>query len=358
MPTLALMPGRRARGAPAGADGAVPCRARSAARSRGPASERERDGDVGHARGLGQHVEVTDDHGSTGDDPERSANSPNAWIAPRVRRQRPSAGWYGSVAVPTATCSRRRTAAQLATEDLDEVVLTRIRRRSGRPTGDRPLARRRARSRTCIGARSPCTGSATTGRTCRDAIERRPAGLVAISGRHEAKSRTGVLVPPPRRSRPDGSRWRCPRPPAKDPMTDTNADRLRRQLIAFLDGDGARMPFDEAVPDFPDKAIDASRRMSSTRLAPARAHPADPGRHPRLHRQSGLRREGVADGVLAGSRRDRYGGPVRRHARGFRADVAACGDRRRSHDGPVRDDPEHARHTILREVRIVGEHNA
>ena len=29
--------------------------------------------------------------------------SPSATIAPRVRRNRPSAGWYGSVAVPTAT---------------------------------------------------------------------------------------------------------------------------------------------------------------------------------------------------------------------------------------------------------------
>ena len=40
-------------------------------------------------------------------------------------------------------------------------------------------------------------------------------------------------------------------------MTDTDTDRLRRQLIAFLDGVGARMPFDEAVADFPDDAINA-----------------------------------------------------------------------------------------------------
>src|SRR4029078_11417170 len=52
-------------------------------------------------------------------------------------------------------------------------------------------------------------------------------------------------------------RWRCPQPPAEDPMTDTDTDRLRRQLNAFLDGVGARMPFDEAVADFPDEAINA-----------------------------------------------------------------------------------------------------
>ena len=45
--------------------------------------------------------------------------------------------------------------------------------------------------------------------------------------------------------------------PPRNPMTDTDTDRLRRQLIGLLDGVGARMPFDEAVADFPDEAINA-----------------------------------------------------------------------------------------------------
>ena len=38
-------------------------------------------------------------------------------------------------------------------------------------------------------------------------------------------------------------------------MTDT--DDLRQQLIRLLDGLDARMPFDDAVADFPDEAINA-----------------------------------------------------------------------------------------------------
>ena len=59
--------------------------------------------------------------------PNGVANSPIAWIAPRVSRQRPSAGWYGSVAVPTATCSRvhdRRVSSRRRTAT--RFVLTRI----------------------------------------------------------------------------------------------------------------------------------------------------------------------------------------------------------------------------------------
>ena len=53
--------------------------------------------------------------------------SPSASIAPRVRRKRPSAGWYGSVAVPTTTCSRfhdRRASSRRSTST--RFVLTRI----------------------------------------------------------------------------------------------------------------------------------------------------------------------------------------------------------------------------------------
>jgi hypothetical protein len=35
----------------------------------------------------------------------------------------------------------------------------------------------------------------------------------------------------------------------------TASDNLREQLLALIDGHGAHMPFDEAVADFPDEAI-------------------------------------------------------------------------------------------------------
>jgi hypothetical protein len=53
--------------------------------------------------------------------------SPSATMAPRVSRKRPSAGWYGSVAVPIATCSRRherRVSSRVRTSTT--FVLTRI----------------------------------------------------------------------------------------------------------------------------------------------------------------------------------------------------------------------------------------
>ena len=37
--------------------------------------------------------------------------------------------------------------------------------------------------------------------------------------------------------------------------TGTDIDTLRRQLAELLDGVGAHMPFEEAVADFPDEAI-------------------------------------------------------------------------------------------------------
>ena len=52
---------------------------------------------------------------------------PSASIAPRVSRKWPSAGWYGSVAVPTTTCSRRherRASSRVSTST--RLVLTRI----------------------------------------------------------------------------------------------------------------------------------------------------------------------------------------------------------------------------------------
>ena len=40
-------------------------------------------------------------------------------------------------------------------------------------------------------------------------------------------------------------------------MTTTTADALRDQMLALLDGVGAHMPFEEAVADFPIDAINA-----------------------------------------------------------------------------------------------------
>jgi DinB family protein len=40
-------------------------------------------------------------------------------------------------------------------------------------------------------------------------------------------------------------------------MTTTTVDQVREQLLVLLDGVGAHMPFDEAVADFPTDAINA-----------------------------------------------------------------------------------------------------
>ena len=59
--------------------------------------------------------------------PNGVRDSPSATIAPRVNLNRPSAGWYGSVAVPMATCSRRhdrRASSRVRTSTI--LVLTRI----------------------------------------------------------------------------------------------------------------------------------------------------------------------------------------------------------------------------------------
>ena len=95
-------------------------------------------------------------------------------------------------------------------------------------------------------------------------------------------------------------------------MTDTDTDRLRRQLIGLLDGVGARMPFDEAVEDFPDEAINAFppnveytpwHLLEHIRLTQADILDYIVNRDYVETR--------VADGLLAGPRRDRHAGAVR-----------------------------------------------
>ena len=143
-------------------------------------------------------------------------------------------------------------------------------------------------------------------------------------------------------------------------MTDTDTDRLRRQLTAFLDGVGARMPFDEAVADFPDTAINA--------LPPNVEYtPWHLLEHIRLTQAD------ILDYIVnrdyaekewptefwpdrdATATADQFAATLA----GFRADVAAL---RAIVADPTTDlfatIPNTPGHTILREVRIVGEHNA
>ena len=55
-----------------------------------------------------EHVDVAHDERAAGDDAERRARRTQRPMQPRVSRYRPSAGWYGSVAAPMATSSRRQ----------------------------------------------------------------------------------------------------------------------------------------------------------------------------------------------------------------------------------------------------------
>jgi len=141
-------------------------------------------------------------------------------------------------------------------------------------------------------------------------------------------------------------------------MTDDNA--LRRELIRLLDGLDARMPFDEAVADFPDEAMNL--RAPNVEYTPW--HIIE---HIRLT-QADILEYVLGEGYVEKTWPDEYWPPRDAVAtrdqweasiQGFRSDVealkAVVRDPARDLNAVLPDTPGH---TLLREVRIVGDHNA
>jgi hypothetical protein len=141
-------------------------------------------------------------------------------------------------------------------------------------------------------------------------------------------------------------------------MTDT--DLLREQLIALLDGHGAHMPFDEAVADFPAEAI--NQRPPNVPYTPW--HLLE---HLRIT-QADILDYIVNRTYLEPDWPEAYWPPRDSTATadqfaatiaGFRADAAAL---RALVADPATDllatIPDTPGHTILREIRVVGDHNA
>ena len=140
----------------------------------------------------------------------------------------------------------------------------------------------------------------------------------------------------------------------------TDEDALRPELIRLLDGLDARMPFDEAVADFPDGAMNL--RAPNVEYTPW--HILE---HIRLT-QADILEYVQGDGYVEKTWPDEYWPPRDATAtrvewdqtiRGFSADLAALIAIVRD---PARDLfavlPDTPGHTLLREVRIVGDHNA
>ncbi len=141
-------------------------------------------------------------------------------------------------------------------------------------------------------------------------------------------------------------------------MTDT--DILREQVLALIDGRGAHMPFDAAVADFPDDAI--NRRPPNVAYTP-------------WHLLEHIR---IAQRDILDYMRDRaYLAPAwpeeywpARDATAtpdqFAATIEAFRADRAALHALVADPatdllaaiPNTPGHTILREVRLVGDHNA
>jgi hypothetical protein len=141
---------------------------------------------------------------------------------------------------------------------------------------------------------------------------------------------------------------------------DVRTDAFRDQLLALLDGQGARMPFDAAVADFPPDAINA--------FPPNVAYtPWHLLEHLRITQRDILDYI-VNRAYVEPSWPDEYWPAPEATATpeqfaatidGFRADVAAL---RALVVDPVTDlfavIPNSPGHTILREVRVVGDHNS
>ena len=68
-------------------------------------ADRERRADVGDLAGAHQELQVTQDQRSLGEDREGLRRSVRTSMIRGINRYRPSARWYGSVAVPIAMCS-------------------------------------------------------------------------------------------------------------------------------------------------------------------------------------------------------------------------------------------------------------
>jgi DinB superfamily len=145
-----------------------------------------------------------------------------------------------------------------------------------------------------------------------------------------------------------------------DPAAVPAVDRLREQLLAIVDGHGAHMPFDEAVADFPAEAIN--------RLPPNVPYtPWALLEHVRIAQHDILAYITSRD-YLEPSWPEEYW-PARGATAtpeqwaatiaGFRADQRALRDLVAD---PATDllatIPGTPGHTILREVRLVGDHNA
>ncbi len=139
-----------------------------------------------------------------------------------------------------------------------------------------------------------------------------------------------------------------------------NDNILREQLLAVLDGVGAHMPFDEAVADFPDDAI--NRRPPNVSYTPwhllehlriTQADILDYIRNPAY-----VEIDWPADYWPAP---DATATPAQfaQTIEGFRADL---GDLRKLAADPATDlsatIPNSPGHTILRELRVVADHNA
>jgi hypothetical protein len=141
---------------------------------------------------------------------------------------------------------------------------------------------------------------------------------------------------------------------------DTDADALRTQLVRLLDGVDARMTFDEAVAAFPEEAM--NRRAPNVEYTPW--HIIEHIRRTQADILEYVLGEGYTekawpDEFWPGRGETATRGQWDETIRGFQADLAALKALVRD---PERDLfaalPDTPGHTLLREVRIVGDHNA
>ena len=135
---------------------------------------------------------------------------------------------------------------------------------------------------------------------------------------------------------------------------------LRKELIELLDGVGAHMPFDAAVADFPDDAI--NRRPPNIDYTPW--HLIEHLRFTQADILDYIRNRTYIESDWPEAywpARDATATPAEfaRTVEDFKADRAAL---RAIVADPATDllatIPNTPRHTILREIRVVGDHNA
>jgi hypothetical protein len=140
----------------------------------------------------------------------------------------------------------------------------------------------------------------------------------------------------------------------------TDSDILRRELIKLIDGVDAHMPFDEAVADFPDDAI--NRRPSGIDYTPW--HLIEHVRITQADILDYIQNRNYVESDWPEAywpAPDATATPAEfaRTVEGFKADRAALRD---IVNDPSTDltatIPGTPGHTILREVRVVGDHNA